>query len=75
MGIEFDVRCCVTYSCGGDDLFSDDPQRVHYGDVAQPPRNTQSSVTILNKKAQSVTCVCLCTEVCVCVNVSVHVPQ
>lgn len=70
MGIEFDVRCYVTYSCGGDDFLSDNPQCVHDRDVAQPPRNTQSSVSILNKKAQRVMCavsVCLCMEsVCFC---------
>ena len=48
------VKCyrCVTYRSGGNDLLCDDPQRVHHRDVAQPPSNTQSSVTILDKNAQ-----------------------
>lgn len=56
----------MTYCCGGNNLLSDNPQGVHHRDVAQPPSNTQSRVTILNKRAQTVTRVSVDGEV-ICV--------
>ena len=76
------VKCyrCVTYRSGGNDLLCDDPQRVHHRDVAQPPSNTQSSVTILDKNAQwnqtyigNYIYLCIYIHICVCgAGVSVH---
>lgn len=55
------LNVCVTHRCRGDDFLGDDPQRVNHRDVAEPPSYTESCVTILNKRKQSVT-----HQVCIC---------